>query len=74
MNGHCQQVNPIIYPTHTHADGGMYQFMFVCEIKHDLSGDWVSGVVYRDVNGQFYATSLERWSARFEEIRHARGR
>lgn len=55
-------------PTHRHADGGVYQLIEPCSIKHPSTGEWVDGVAYRGEDGKLRSTTKERWDERFEEL------
>jgi predicted HAD superfamily Cof-like phosphohydrolase len=55
-------------PTHRHADGGVYEYVEPCPIKHPVSGEWVEGVAYRGDDGKLRATTAQRWADRFEPI------
>jgi hypothetical protein len=54
--------------SHTHADGGVYQYVDEGWIKVDDRPAWVHGVFYRGDDMQLRGTSMGRWMNRFKLI------
>lgn len=63
----------MFYPTHRHADGGLYQYMGPQLGKSSVPSfmEWDEGVAYRDEEGRMFWTNNERWSDRFELLPEA---
>lgn len=60
----------MFYPTHRHADGGLYQYMGPMKGKSRLDCDnWTDGVAYRNEEGMMFWTSEHGWSDRFDPVR-----
>ena len=61
---HIRDVEALAY---AHPDGGHYLLLGPCVVKDDLTGEWVDGVMYRDMaGGPVCTTSQQRWDDRFE--------
>jgi len=64
----------LFYPTHRHADGGLYQHMGEMKGRatHDgVTGNdpgWVDGQAYRNEDDMRFWTDNERWIDRFTEL------
>lgn len=60
-----------MFPTHEHADGGLYEFLCMGELKHPVTGEWEPAVCYRGLNGVRCFTTQQRWRARFVPLKQA---
>lgn len=63
----------VFYPTHRHADGGLYQCMGPQKgrMDNEASNGWHDGVAYRNEEGMMFWTDGLRWIDRFTEIEPA---
>lgn len=56
----------MFYPTHRHADGGLYQYLGP---QLGRLGTWTEGVAYKNEEGMMFWTTETRWGKRFVEIK-----
>lgn len=54
--------------THMHADGGLYEVLDFPRLKHPTTGQWVSGVLYRNGEDILCIRTLENFEQRFKEL------
>lgn len=54
-------------PTHSHADGGLYELVEPASMKDSTTGEWLKGFAYRGKDERLRFTTTERWEERFEE-------
>lgn len=46
----------------------LYEYVDNCSIKDPILHNWVSGVIYRDINtGKLYVRDLENFNSKFEK-------
>lgn len=59
----------MFYPTHRHADGGLYQYVGPQLGKSQLDSEgWTEGVAYRNEEGMLFWTTDDRWAERFRQV------